>query len=77
MSLNYSNLTREKRRAIKSLKEDENIVIKEADKGSAVVVWDRENYLKEMCNYNRIVLLLPSFVFMPVTAIFCFVYIDL
>ena len=30
-----------------SLKFDNTIVIKGADKGSAVVVWDREDYLKE------------------------------
>ena len=30
-----------------SLKNDNTIVIKGADKGSAVVVWDREDYLKE------------------------------
>ena len=48
--LSYSNLTREERQAIKSLKEDPNIVIKSADKGSAVVVWDREDYLQEASN---------------------------
>ena len=30
-----------------SLKDDPSIIIKGADKGSAVVVWDREDYLKE------------------------------
>ena len=30
-----------------SLKDDPSIIIKGADKGSVVVVWDRENYLKE------------------------------
>jgi len=45
--LSYSNLTREERKALKSLKDDTSIVIKEADKGSAVVVWDREDYLQE------------------------------
>ena len=29
------------------MKNDKNIVIKGADKGSAVVVWDREDYVKE------------------------------
>ncbi len=29
------------------LKSDRSIVIKEADKGSAVVVWDREDYVAE------------------------------
>jgi len=45
--LSYCNLTREEKEAMKSLKEDTSIVIKEADKGSAVVVWDREDYLQE------------------------------
>ena len=45
--LSYSNLTRDERQALRSLKEDTSIVIKEADKGSAVVVWDREDYLQE------------------------------
>ena len=30
-----------------SLQNDRSVVIKPADKGSAVVVWDRTNYLKE------------------------------
>ena len=29
------------------MKNDKNIVIKGADKGSAVVVWDKEDYIKE------------------------------
>ena len=45
--LGYSNLTREEKKALKSLKDDVDIIIKEADKGSAVVVWDREDYLQE------------------------------
>ena len=44
---NFSNLTKEERDAFYSLRNDSNIVIKSADKGSAVVVWDREDYLKE------------------------------
>ena len=32
---------------MKQLKCDRNIVIKEADKGSAVLVWDREDYISE------------------------------
>ena len=43
----YNNLTREERSALYSLKNDKNIVIKSADKGSAVVVWDRDDYIKE------------------------------
>ena len=33
--------------AVYSLKNDISVIIKEADKGSAVVVWYREDYLKE------------------------------
>ena len=46
-NINYSNLTKEERKALHSLRDDTSIVIKEADKGSAVVVWDREDYLAE------------------------------
>ena len=45
--LNYSNITKEERQALKDLSKDTSIIIKEADKGSAVVVWDREDYLRE------------------------------
>ena len=45
--LRYSNLTTEKWKAIQSLADDRNIVIKKADKGSAIVVWDRNHYVKE------------------------------
>ena len=43
----YNNLTREERTALYDLKTDKNIIIKSADKGSAVVVWDGEDYIKE------------------------------
>ena len=43
----YNNLTREERRALHNLKNDKNIVVKSADKGSAIVVWDRDDYIKE------------------------------
>ena len=33
--------------AIRSLADERNIVIKKADKGSCVVVWDRNDYLLE------------------------------
>ena len=39
-NLDYNNLTRDERNALKQLKNDHSIVIKEADKGSGVVVWD-------------------------------------
>ena len=45
--LKFNNLTRAEREALKTLRDDTSIVIKEADKGSAVVVWDREDYLIE------------------------------
>ena len=42
-----NNLTSKERQALYDLKNDKNIVIKSADKGSAVAVWDREDYIKE------------------------------
>ena len=45
--LTYSNITKEEREALNSLRNDTSIIIKGVDKGSAVVVWDREDYLKE------------------------------
>ena len=45
--LSYSNLTKEERLALKSLRDDTSIIIKDADKGSGVVDWDRKDYLKE------------------------------
>ena len=47
-SKRFNNLTKEDREALYSLKDDPNIIIKGADKGSVVVVWDREDYLKEI-----------------------------
>ena len=44
---NYSNLTIEERLAIRDLKGYRDIVIKGADKGSAVVVWGRKEYCEE------------------------------
>ena len=43
----FSNLTREEKLALENLKNDKSIIIKSADKGSSVVVWDREDYFKE------------------------------
>ena len=45
--LKYHNLSKGERAALKSLKDDTSIVIKQADKGSAVVVWDRDDYLRK------------------------------
>ena len=44
---NFSNLSFGERQALGELKSDKTIVIKEADKGSAVVVWDRQDYVAE------------------------------
>lgn len=41
------NLTREEIQALRNLRRNKNIIIKPADKGSAVVVMDREQYLWE------------------------------
>ena len=46
-SLRYSNLSQEEWRAVRPLADDRSIVIKKADKGSCVVVWDRWDYIKE------------------------------
>ena len=43
----FNNLSKEERDALYYLKNDNTIVIKGTDKGSGVVVWDREDYLKE------------------------------
>ena len=43
----FNNLSKEERDAIYSLKNDNSIVIKAVDKGSEVVVCDKEDYLKE------------------------------
>ena len=41
------NLSKEEWLAMRGLVEDRNIIIKPADKGSCVVVWDREDYTAE------------------------------
>ena len=43
----FSNLTNTEGKALYDLKNDKSIVIKSAHKVSAVVVWDREEYIKE------------------------------
>ena len=43
----YSNLSSEEWGAIRSVVDDRRKVIKRADKGSAVVVWKRDYYVKE------------------------------
>ena len=44
------NLTKDEWSSMRKLAEDKNIVIKAADKGSNIVVWDRDDYLKEANN---------------------------
>ena len=45
-SKRYNNLTKEKRGAIYTLRDDSTIIVKGADKGLVEVVWEREDYLK-------------------------------
>ena len=42
-----SSLTKEERLPLNQLRDDASIVVKKADKGLGVVVWYREDYLKE------------------------------
>ena len=46
-SKRFNNLTKKEREALYNLKHDPGITIKDADKGSVVVFWGREDYLKE------------------------------
>ena len=43
--LGYSNFTKEELTAIRSLADDRSIIIKITDKGSWVVVWERNDYI--------------------------------
>ena len=45
--LSYSNLSKEEWEAVRTLADDRNIVIKKTDKGSRVVIWDRNDYITE------------------------------
>ena len=47
---NYSKLTKKECKAMKELMNDCNIVIKLADKGSGIVIWDKQGYLRECKN---------------------------
>ena len=47
LSKRFNNLTKDERISMYSLKDDKSIMIKGADKGAAVIVWDREDYLKD------------------------------
>ena len=41
------NLTKEEREAISALKNNPNIIIKKADKGSSLVIMNRTDYINE------------------------------
>ena len=45
--LGYSSLSKEEWEAVRTLADDRNIFIKKADKGSCVVLWDRNDYITE------------------------------
>ena len=47
------NLTKEEWKAMRGLAENRSIVIKPADKGSCVVVWDKLDYLAEAENHLK------------------------
>ena len=48
--LGYSNFSKEEWQAMQTLADDRSIFIKKADKGSTVVVWDRNDYILEAEN---------------------------
>ena len=47
---NYPNLTKKEREAMKELMNDCNIIITPADKGSRIVTWDKQDYLRKCEN---------------------------
>ena len=51
----FNNLTKEEQEALYILKDDASIIIKGADKGSVVVVWGREDHLKEAYRQKKCV----------------------
>ena len=48
---NYPDLTKKEREAMKELMNDCTIIIKPADKGSGLVIWDKRDYLRECENH--------------------------
>ena len=46
-SKRYNNLTKEDRDVLYSFRDDITIIVKGADKGLLVLIWNREDYLKE------------------------------
>ena len=45
--IKYTNLSREEWNVIRSLADNRNIIIKKAEKGSCIVIWDSNDYLME------------------------------
>ena len=45
--ISYSNVTKGEGNALYLLRDDTSIIIKEADKGSVVMLLNREDYLRE------------------------------
>ena len=45
--IRYSNLSKEEWVVMRSFADDRSLVIKKADKGSCIAVWDRNDYLRE------------------------------
>ena len=41
------DLTKEEWKAMRNLAEDRSVIIKPADKGSCIIIWDQEDYLAE------------------------------
>lgn len=44
---NRSNISPDGKKCLRDLAKDSSIVIKQADKGGCIVVWDRDDYIKE------------------------------
>lgn len=44
-----SNLSKQEHKAMKLLSKNENLIVHNADKGGAVVIWGREKYEQEAC----------------------------
>ena len=53
-SKRFNNLTKDETNAMYSLKDDKSIIIKGAEKCAAAIVWDHEDYLKEVVNNWKI-----------------------
>ena len=45
--MGYSSLSKEEWKAVSTLADDRNIVIKNVDKGLCVIIWDRNDYITD------------------------------